>query len=78
MKRLLFVLPLMAILFNGCSKEEDTFFQEKAPNYKLGGCNFQCPNGFQTVSGIICPGNGLEVCFEPHACKEEVRNSCQR
>lgn len=39
MKRLLFVLPLMAILFNGCS-EEDTFFQEKAPNYKLGSCNF--------------------------------------
>lgn len=40
MKRLLFVIPLTAILFNGCSKEEDAFFQERAPNYKLGSCNF--------------------------------------
>lgn len=66
----------MTLLFNRCSKEGDAFFQEKTPNYKFGACNYECPNGWQVVSGIMCPGGGYEVCVVPFECRPQITNAC--
>ena len=43
---------------------------------KIGYCDYACPNGWQVVSGIMCPGGGYEVCIEPFECRPQMTNAC--
>lgn len=76
MKYSVFLLFFISIFMLSCEKNEEMEELQMRPRNKIGYCDYACPNGWQVVSGIMCPGNGYEVCIEPFECRPQMTNAC--
>lgn len=76
MKNYVFVLFFISIFMLSCEKNKEIEELQMRPRDKIGYCDYPCPNGWQVVPRIMCPGGGYEVCVVPFECRPQITNAC--